>query len=296
MESPPTKLKDILWESDAWNFAERDAKVQQVCFERLSELLIEIGGEHDLFKAIATTLGVDAVPTSAPVAFTNRIYELVLTPYPNLNDALKWCCLSRFEFRSSSPQETEELFGQVARFVTAEILEWREKVTVELCQLVPVRISARRDANDVTLTVKGNTEPTEMLTFTTRRLLRADCIFKASRFHPLHSTLRLGSSYPVALPLFFPDLLVTRRDAVWNVEHFEAYPDARRVARALLECLGKEDAVHAEMKVMGSRFVCGRCMDHEAKDWSGIVSISLYLTFSPVFQRLKLGSNRSGIT
>ncbi|KAG8687278.1 hypothetical protein FRC08_012069 [Ceratobasidium sp. 394] len=32
-----------------------------------------------------------------------------------------------------------------------------------------------------------------------------------------------------------------------------------------------EDAVHAEMKVMGSRFVCGRCMDRDARDWSGII-------------------------
>ncbi|KAG8692272.1 hypothetical protein FRC08_009881 [Ceratobasidium sp. 394] len=71
------KLKDILWESDDWNLAESDARMQQMCFERLSELLIEIGGEHDLFKAIAITLGVDAVPTSAPVASTNHMYELV---------------------------------------------------------------------------------------------------------------------------------------------------------------------------------------------------------------------------
>ncbi|KAG9087863.1 hypothetical protein FS749_002598, partial [Ceratobasidium sp. UAMH 11750] len=266
------KLRKLFDESDYCNFADEDATIQRTCSERLLELLIDVGGEHTLFKAIATSLDVGTVPTSAPVASTNRIYELMLTPYPNLNDALEWGCMEEFKYTPSGPDETELLFGQVADMVGAEVSKWREGRMVELRQLALASISASRgDEHNIKLTVKGSTEPTQDLHPVARRLLRADCIFKASRTHPLHSTLCLGSSYPVALPLFFPDLLVTRRDAVWNVAYFEAHLDARRVARALLKCLGMEDAAHVEMKVMGSRFVCGRCVDCEARDWSGII-------------------------
>ncbi|KAG9089305.1 hypothetical protein FRC06_001599 [Ceratobasidium sp. 370] len=267
------KLKKILDESEYCNLVDRDAQARRMCSERLLELLVEAGSENNQFKAIATALNVGTVPTSVPLASTNRIYELVLAPYPNLNDALRWGCLEGFRYTPFSPHQTEELFGTVTHLVTAEVLKWREKMTVELDQLALTGVlGAKKNENHIKLTVKGSTEPSENLDPAMRRLLRADCIFKASQTHPLQATLRLGSSHPVALPLFFPDLLVTRRDAAWYAAHFEAYPDARRVAKVLLKCLEMEDAAHAEMKVMGSRFVCGRCVNNEkTRDWCGII-------------------------
>ncbi|KAG8725519.1 hypothetical protein FRC09_013758 [Ceratobasidium sp. 395] len=117
----------------------------------------------------------------------------------------------------------------------------------------------------------SSVEPGATLDSSTRQLLRADCVFKASRQHPLYSILYLGKSHYVPLPLFFPDLLVTRRDIAWDIADFEAYPDAKRVAKELLKHLGMEDAAHVEMKTMGSRFVCGRCADRKARDWNGII-------------------------
>ncbi|KAG8734865.1 hypothetical protein FRC10_011349 [Ceratobasidium sp. 414] len=266
------KLKKILDESENCNFTDGEAKTQRLCYASLLALLIANGGENGPFKAIATALGVDTMAASAPAASTNHMYERVLTPYPNLKDALKWSCLEEFTYESFSPHQTEQLFGQVTTIVATKVSEWIEKVTTELDQVAPAgTLGAKKGKNDIILTVKGSTEPSEALNPVTRRLLRADCVFKASQTHPLYGTLRLGSSYPVALPLFFPDLLVTRRDAAWDVEHFEPYPDAKRVAIALLKCLGMEDAAHAEMKVMGSRFVCGRCEGHKTRDWSGII-------------------------
>ncbi|KAG9076836.1 hypothetical protein FRC06_009252, partial [Ceratobasidium sp. 370] len=129
----------------------------------------------------------------------------------------------------------------------------------------------KKSEGGLSLTVKGGAEPSADLTPADRRLLRADCVFRATSVHPLYSYLVLGSSYPVGLPLFFPDLLITRRDVAWNAAHFEAYPEAKRVATALMKCLGMEDAAYVEMKVMGGRFLCGWCVGHKPRDWSGII-------------------------
>jgi hypothetical protein len=87
-------------------------------------------------------------------------------------------------------------------------------------------------------------------------------------FNPGHTTRHTPKV------LYYPDLLGSRgRGAydAWDSIQFERYPEAEEVAKALLECLGRPDAAYVELKLLGKKFICGRCDDREPKSWDMLV-------------------------
>ncbi|KAG8689627.1 hypothetical protein FRC08_010844 [Ceratobasidium sp. 394] len=197
--------------------------------------------------------------------------RVVLTPFPNIEDGLKWDFMGLFRNAEYGINRTEQLLASVLDRIHTGVPRWIDQVEQDLTRVLSKGQRAKRSGNDPVLMVKGSTEAAAQLSNVTRRLLRADCVFKASDEHPLFGALHSGSDYPVPLSLFYPDLLITHRDKPWNPEWFQLHPEASRVAKALLACLDMQDAAHAEMKTMGCRFVCGRCSDRKARDWSGII-------------------------
>ncbi|KAG8733130.1 hypothetical protein FRC10_000407 [Ceratobasidium sp. 414] len=173
----------------------------------------------------------------------------VLTPFPNIKDGLQWRFMAGFRWGKYDRDEAGEVFASVLDQVDAKVPEWIDQVE-----------NIWRDwcSRHTEKAFKWRRSPT-------------DCVFKANKDHPLFGMLHGGSDPVVPMPLFYPDLLITRRDDEWNPKYFQACPDASRIAGGLLECLWMQDAANVELKVMGRQFVCGRCSDQKARDWSGII-------------------------
>ncbi|KAG8701054.1 hypothetical protein FRC08_004306 [Ceratobasidium sp. 394] len=247
----------------------QDKKARRECSRRLGELWLETGANPGRLGPIATALGVGTMPSSSEIS--NEMRRVVLTPFPNVKDGLKWDCMEDLRWARYDEGETGEVFASILDQINAKVPEWVDQVESQLVGLVSRGAPKKRVNDSVALTVRGSTESTAHLSDTTRRILRADCVFKASKEHPLFGMLHDGSDSVVPISLFYPDLLITRRDEKWDPTCFQAYPDASRVAKGLLECLGMQDAAHMELKVMGRRFVCRRCSDQKARDWSGII-------------------------
>ncbi|KAG8755252.1 hypothetical protein FRC12_010951 [Ceratobasidium sp. 428] len=147
-------IAEILEESEFCHFEEEDVTRQRICSERLSELLSQTASEYMPLKPIAKALGTDAVPTSAPAASTDRMYQFVLSPHPNSADALKWDCLKLFKCANYGRHQTDEIFGQRLETISTEIENWRTKVMTELGQMVSTSDTRRKkNGNDVRLVV-----------------------------------------------------------------------------------------------------------------------------------------------
>ncbi|KAF8604482.1 hypothetical protein BDV93DRAFT_104735 [Ceratobasidium sp. AG-I] len=264
------KLEFILNESSDQVICEESWERQLTCSRRLTDLLFNLGRIlPNALSPIATALEVNAVPASVIVA---RIWnKLVLTAFPNLDDALKWPCMKKFVYGEYSRQGTEDRFMARLDQIPAEVQKWDKQVIADLTLLFQKGQEAKSEVDSVPLTVGNSTEPTKHLTDDMRRLLRADCVFRATKHHTLYNVFHDTSRYGVSTPLFYPDMLLTRREEAWNPEYFQPYREAGQVAKQLLRCLNMEDAAHAQLKLMGVQFICGWCSDQNPKDWMGII-------------------------
>ncbi|KAG8790925.1 hypothetical protein FRC12_010659 [Ceratobasidium sp. 428] len=244
---------------------------QDMCSRRLNELWREVGANPGRLGSIVAALGARSMPSLGTAS--DGMNRAVLTPFPGIEDGLEWDFMATFCDGEHNVNQTEQLFTSVLDRIQTKIPEWVNRVELDLARLLskPNGSRTKRQDSSLPLTVKGSTEAAAHLPGVTRRLLRADCAFKASDEHPLYGVLYIGSDYLSPLPLCYPDLLITRRGKAWNPEWFQPYSEACRVAKALLACLGMGNAAHAEMKVMGCRFVCGRCSDRKAWNWDGMV-------------------------
>ncbi|KAG8736806.1 hypothetical protein FRC10_008936, partial [Ceratobasidium sp. 414] len=238
------------------------------CSKRLGELWLEVGSNPGQLGPIVAALGVRAMPSSS--ALSDEMRRVMLTPFPNIEDGLKWEFMGTFREAEYGINRTEGHFASVLVQIQTRVPRWIDQVEKDLVRLLSIGLRAKRLGDNPVLTVKGSTGPTAHLPEVTRRLLRADCVFKASDEHPLFGVLHSGSDHAVPISLFYPDLLITHRDKAWNPEWFQIHLEASRAAKVLLACLDMQDAAHAEMKAMGCRFVCGRCSDGRARDWSGM--------------------------
>ncbi|KAG8682304.1 hypothetical protein FRC09_016863, partial [Ceratobasidium sp. 395] len=278
----PRPLTDSAWkallpiltltleESRAQQYIFHEEIRQHICSRRLGELWNEVGTNPGRLGPLVAALGVRSIPSSGMVS--NDMNQNALTPFPSIEDGLKWDFMATFREGEHSINRTEQLFTSVLGQIQRKVPEWVDRVELDLVELLSKSKSPRAKHlnSNLSLTVKGSTEATAQLPDVTRRLLRADCAFKASDEHPLFGVLYTGSDYSPPVPLCYPDLLITQRGKAWNPEWFQPYPEACRVAKALLACLDMENAAHAEMKAMGCRFVCGRCLGLKARNWGGI--------------------------
>ncbi|KAG8791711.1 hypothetical protein FRC12_008312 [Ceratobasidium sp. 428] len=262
-------IESTLIQSGQLSHQAQDKIARRECSQRLRELWLQSGAGPGRFGPIAAALGVGTICSSSAVS--NEMRRALVIPFPNLKDGLKWGCMETLRWAAYNRAETEEHFAAALDGVNAEVPRWVDRVEQDLIKLVRKGAQSKSPKNGVGLVVKSATEPAAHLSDVTRRLLRADCVFKATEEHPLFSTLHEGLSHAVPTSLFYPDLLITRRDDIWSSEYFQSYPEASRVAKALLECLGMPNAANMELKVMGRRFVCGRCCSQKTRDWSGII-------------------------
>ncbi|KAG8725512.1 hypothetical protein FRC09_013751 [Ceratobasidium sp. 395] len=262
-------LESTLIQSGRLCHQARDKIARRECSQRLGELWLRSGANPGRFKPIAAALGVGTICSSSTVS--NEMLRALVIPFPNLKDGLRWGCMKTFRWATYNRAETEQHFAAALDEVNAEVPKWVDRVEQDLVKLARKGAQSKSLKNGVGLVVKNATEPAAHLSDVTRQLLRADCVFKASQEHPLFSTLHQGSNPVIPTSLFYPDLLITRRESAWNSEHFQPYPEASRIARVLLECLDMPNAANVELKAMGRRFVCGRCCIQRAWDWSGII-------------------------
>ncbi|CAE6506851.1 unnamed protein product [Rhizoctonia solani] len=105
-------------------------------------------------------------------------------------------------------------------------------------------------------------------------LLRADSVFQFT-----DNTIRyfpddfLGV-YSSTKPWILDNHLATNSLVVEGAQSFTL---ARELARTLLRYLGHPDATHLSLRTYGRRFVCGACVDYDAKyanlyDWKGLLN------------------------
>ncbi|QRV72228.1 F-box protein [Ceratobasidium sp. AG-Ba] len=239
--------------------------------KHVKELLIDAFAQSDpsQLARIASALKVERVASSSDVS--NRMRQSMVVPTPNLKDSLKWDFMRPFRWAIHDRNETEELFTPRLNSINARVPQWIQQVERDLTGLLFRGPRNKQIHENVTLTVNGTTTATAHLSNVTRRLLRADCVFRASKEHPLYLSLYGGSDPVVPMPLHYPDLIVTRRDDSWNYTYLQPYPDATQVAKASLGSLEMPDATNLELKLIGCRLVCGQCSDKRTRDWSGMI-------------------------
>ncbi|KAG8693003.1 hypothetical protein FRC08_009382 [Ceratobasidium sp. 394] len=247
--------------------------------------------EHPL-KSIVNTLRVELPPCSDLDDFTLysfggpvELREFRLKGLsPNTKFALQWDCLADLSDREIATEEVEVELKARGEQIEQKVLEWRTGVER---QLVDKFESGAGVANkDITLKVKGGTELTENISRDLRILLRADTVFKldhsqSDTYESWHRPDRENSPYyyPHLVTMLYkgfyesaystPESLIGRDI---DLAGFQRNSEVEKIVKLLLKDLEMMDATRVELRVMQSRFVCGRCIDKEPKTWDEIIT------------------------
>ncbi|KAG9077113.1 hypothetical protein FS749_011032, partial [Ceratobasidium sp. UAMH 11750] len=203
---------------------------------------------------------------------------------PNTKFALQWDCLADLSEREITTEDVEADLKARREQIERKVLEWRADVERKLVDNFESGVKVANE--DVVLTVKGSTELTENIARDLRVLLRADTVFKfdPSQSHTSESWHRLDREnspyyYPNMVTMLYEDFYestdssadsLVGRDI--DLAGFQRNTEVEKIVKLLLKDLGMSDATRVELRVMQSRFVCGRCIDQAPKTWDDIVT------------------------
>jgi hypothetical protein len=93
---------------------------------------------------MAAALGVGLASSSSTV--DNQLRRLVVTPFPNLKDGLKWSFMEMFRDGAFGAQRTEEMFVSVLDQVHAKVPEWIDQVESDLTRIL-LNVSRAKQPN-----------------------------------------------------------------------------------------------------------------------------------------------------
>ncbi|KAG8721007.1 hypothetical protein FRC09_008628 [Ceratobasidium sp. 395] len=240
--------------------------------------------EHP-FEPIFQALGV---PTPPPPEFAGRSTQWAsiikknepqtANPFPKSLLALEWECLKEFDETEMSIEEVEAKLEERKYVISEKVLEWRVLTEQQLVERLGAEFSNAQD--EAVLVVNGDTDLAMQLSRNTRLLLRADTLFEQVAFDP-DDEYRFGSEAPCYYPRFISwvddhlhledDHHSYWRDSGVSPDLYARDTKTERVVKLMLQDLGLPDVSYIELKVMGERFMCGRCCDSPPESWTSFV-------------------------
>jgi hypothetical protein len=143
------------------------------------------------------------------------------------------------------------------------IEDWRNKLELALVEMLPENTQPI-DSHGAEFTVMTGTlekpRSVDCLSVRTRKLLRADALFRIDRAKG-----------------FYPDIVSDSSEAT-DIAGIFYDAQAGRIAAALLHALGRPNASSVEMQALNQTFLCGRCCNSQRYySWEEIVRMSLML-------------------
>ncbi|CAE6492021.1 unnamed protein product [Rhizoctonia solani] len=220
-------------------------------------------------------------------------------PFPPMVDLLEWPIISELLNTDTDADTMQERFEEIKAEIEDQIRSWRLAVEKELVGILKVGAAhdtkssnsqskeqgMELDSETPQLQLETEIPPEspfmDLLTTTTRLLLRADSVFRASE------------DTVAPMPLYFPELFHILQDRpdgycsydfrklvgyerpmhgyTWDPSEVVYYPEGTTAAKALLRQLGREDAAQFELEALGARFTCGPCGDKWLRTWNEMV-------------------------
>ncbi|KAG9128587.1 hypothetical protein FRC07_000020 [Ceratobasidium sp. 392] len=198
----------------------------------------------------------------------------IINPFPWTHVALKWDCLNDLSEVEMGVEEVEAKFEARKPQIEQRVLEWRAAIER---QLVEKFESGSKADGEVVLLIKESTHSASHLSNDTRFLLRADTVFKREPPNIL--------GHDSVAPVHYPDLLrsfadIFDEDVRYHYKELDNDVDlepwvrdieTEKIVKSLLRDLMMPDVAHIDLKLMKSRFVCGRCTDQRPKSWDEMV-------------------------
>ncbi|KAG8767564.1 hypothetical protein FRC12_006170 [Ceratobasidium sp. 428] len=240
--------------------------------------------EHP-FEPIFQALGVPTPPPPDFAGPSTRWASIIkknepqaANPFPKSLSALKWECLKEFDETEMSIEEVEAKLEGRKDVISEKVLEWRALTEQQLVERLGPELSNAQD--EAVLVIDNNTDLATQLSRNTRLLLRADTVFKQVAFDP-DDKFKIPYSAPCYYPRFISSVddhlhLRERHYSPWqkkavSLDLYARDTKTERVVKLMLQDLGLPDVSHIELKVMGERFMCGRCCDYEPDSWTSFV-------------------------
>ncbi|KAG9094596.1 hypothetical protein FS749_012171 [Ceratobasidium sp. UAMH 11750] len=270
------KLTPLLEANREWNIAYNKKEQRIERRARVDQFLLEMRYTAHPFQSILEALGVPPppLPDLSGLRGSSRFFVLaknppkILNPFPRTSTALKWDCLNDLSEMEMAIEEVgaelEERKGQIE----AKIVQWRTMVEQRLVEKLEL-------GANIPLVVEGSAEPTAHLSHNARILLRADTIFKR---------IDSGSNNKPPMQYYYPEFVspftacafteymhISISKPETNLDQYERFTEAERVAKGLLRELGTPDVTLAELELKKRRFVCERCIGRNPLTWERLV-------------------------
>ncbi|KAG9110385.1 hypothetical protein FRC07_008198, partial [Ceratobasidium sp. 392] len=260
---------------------------------RVNKFLLELRNTPHPLEPIFNVLRDQLDPAPAP-GTSDSLYQpggpAALSDYkltllkPGTKYALTWDSLADLSEREITVEEVEAELEVRKESIRNKVLEWRDAVER---QLVNQFESGTEIIPEATILTASSTELTEDLPRELRVLLRADTVFKNDRAASEDEQLGLED---IPSPCYFPKLATNHFKYFYDypalTDSEDEYPPTQdidltgykrnirveHIVKLLLKDLEMPNASRLELKVIQSRFVCGRCIDKEPKNWDQMIS------------------------
>ncbi|KAG8773828.1 hypothetical protein FRC12_002302, partial [Ceratobasidium sp. 428] len=277
------KLTPLLEENRKQNLAYDKKNNRVVRRTRADKFLMEMKYTTHPYRSILDALGVgvpslpdlDGRSTMLKQAIMAKHLPAILNPFPWTHVALNWACLNDLSELDMSISEVEAKLEERKTQIEERVQQWRTSVERRLVEKIE---SGNNIDDDVILSVRGSTDSTAHLSRDTRILLRADTVFKRERYDDVFdSVFRSFKYYPnlvcSGVELFNEDAhypWMERKDKL-DLSPWVIDTEAQNIVKLLLRDLGMPDVAHVELKLLGLRFVCGRCTYRIPDSWKNMV-------------------------
>jgi hypothetical protein len=207
-----------------------------------------------------------------PRAIATASDTLLHQPFPSASRALAWPEFKSFVDNDVSLEQFRLNLAEKQDELNQSITAWRNTLESSISGMLP-EDTREPDFNvphfQLKITTVEHDKPIDGLAMDLKKLLRADVVFRGH-----HTRLH-----------YYPDDFVCTD---LNAEQVTYDAEAAKIAKALLNLLGRPDASYLELKTFGRAFQCGRCHSSaEYRTWKDIVRAAFAISTS--------GANTPGI-
>ncbi|KAG8682348.1 hypothetical protein FRC09_016831 [Ceratobasidium sp. 395] len=276
------KLTPLLEENRKENLAYDKKKSRVARRTRVDKFLMEMKYTAHPYRSMLDALGVgvpslpdlDGRSTMVKQALISKHLPAIPNPFPRTHIALNWACLNDLSEMDMSISEVETKLEERKTQIEERVQQWRTSIERRLVEKIE---SGNNIDGDVILSVRGSTDSTAHLSRDARILLRADTLFKREGDESVDAILQRFKYYPSPVcsgaEIFNEDVRYpyTERKDKLDFSPWVRDTKAQKIAKSLLRDLGMPDIGHIELKLMGSRFVCGRCIDRIPSTWQSMI-------------------------
>jgi hypothetical protein len=183
--------------------------------------------------------------------------------FPSVSQVLAWPEIESFLDNDVSSEQLTLYIEEKQEELNELIAAWRNTLESSMITMLPEDTRAP-DFNVPRFQLKigavEHDKPIENLPMDLKKLLRADVVFTCPHMR-LH---------------FYPDDFM---HTDLSAEQVTYNAEAAKIAKALLNLLGRPDASYLELKTFGRAFQCGRCHSSAVyRTWKDIVSIAFVIS------------------